>query len=169
MKLEIGDPAPEFKSVSDEGKVWRSSDHIGKNLLVIFFFPAAMTGGCTAQAGKFRDNHDRLRKLGAEVVGISGDPVDNLELFKRANKLNFSLLTDTDGSIARSFGVPLNKGGNITREVDGKEYVLSRAISAERWTFIIDTDGNIAYIDTEVDAEGDSETVIKAIKKMNNR
>ena len=169
MKLEIGDPAPEFKSVSDEGKVWRSTDHTGDNILVIFFYPAAMTGGCTAQACSFRDNRTKLTELGAEVVGISGDPISNLELFRRANNLNFPLLSDTDGKIAGLFGVPTRGGGSITQQVDGTEHVLSREISMARWTFIIDTDGKIAYIDTEVDAAGDSEAVIAAIQKMNHR
>ena len=132
MKLKIGDPAPEFKSVSDEGKVWRSSEHVGDNLLVIFFYPAAMTGGCTAQACSFRDNRTKLTELGAEVVGISGDPVSNLELFRRANNLNFPLLSDTDGSIARLFGVPTRDGGTFTQEIDEQEYILSREITTAR-------------------------------------
>ncbi|MEX0680022.1 MAG: peroxiredoxin [Balneolales bacterium] len=166
MKLDIGDPAPKFTSITDQGQVWRSTDHVGDNLLVVFFYPAAMTGGCTAQACSFRDNRTRLTEMGAEVVGISGDRVENLELFRHANNLNFPLLSDSDGNIARSFGVPVRDGGSITREVDGKEYVLTRDISTARWTFIIDTDGNIAYIDTEVDAAGDSEAVIAAITEM---
>ena len=165
-RLTVGDPAPDFQSVSDEGEVWRSSDYIGDNILVVFFYPAAMTGGCTAQACNFRDNRTRLTELGAEVVGISGDTVDNLELFKRANNLNFPLLSDSDGSIARSFGVPVGDGGSITLEVDGEEHVLTREVTTARWTFIIDTDGNVAYIDNEVDVEGDSEAVIAAIHEM---
>ncbi len=169
MKLNIGDPVPNFNSVTDKGESWRSVDHVGDNILVVFFYPAAMTGGCTAQACSFRDNRTRLTEMGAEVVGISGDTVDNLELFRRANNLNFPLLSDADGSIAQAFGVPLRSGGTITREVDGVEHVLTREVSTARWTFIIDTDGKIAYVDTEVDAAGDSETVIAAITEMQNQ
>lgn len=166
MRLNIGDPAPTFQSITDQGKIWKSPDHIGDRLLVVFFYPAAMTGGCTAQACNFRDNRTRLTELGAEVVGISGDPVSNLELFRRATNLNFPLLSDSDGAIARLFGVPTRDGGTITREVEGNEYVLSRDITTARWTFIIDTDGTIAYIDSEVNAAGDSEKVIAAIQQM---
>ena len=166
MQLEIGDPAPEFKSITDNGEVWRSADHTGDKILVVFFYPAAMTGGCTAQACSFRDNRTQLIDLGAEVVGISGDPVSNLELFRRANNLNFPLLSDADGSIARAYGVPLRDGGSITRVIDGEEYILSRDVTTARWTFIIDTERKIAYIDTDVNAAGDSEAVITAIKEI---
>lgn len=168
MKLNIGDPAPEFTAITDEGETWRSVDHTGDNILVVFFYPAAMTGGCTAQACNFRDNRTRLTEMGAEVVGISGDPVDNLKLFRRLNNLNFSLLSDTDGSIAGKFGVPVREGNTFTREIDGEVHVLSREISTARWTFIIDTEGRIAYVDSDVDAATDSEAVIAAIMEMNN-
>lgn len=166
ISLEIGDAAPEFEAVSDEGEMWRSEDHIGESLIVLYFYPVAMTGGCTAQACSFRDDRTRLTEMGAEVVGVSGDQVKNLQLFKRLNNLNFPLLSDADGSVARSFGVPVREGGSITREIDGEEVELSRDITTARWTFIIDRDGKIVYKDTEVDAEGDSKVVISAIEEL---
>lgn len=166
MKLKAGDPAPKFIAETDEGEIWRSMDHVGDNILVVYFYPAAMTGGCTAQACSFRDNRSQLLEMGAKVVGISGDPVENLKLFRKANNLNFSLLSDKDGKIAQAFGVPLRDGGSITREVDGVEHVLSREVSTARWTFIIDTNGKIAYVDSNVKAAGDGEAVIAAIQEM---
>lgn len=163
--LKVGDPAPDFKAYTDEGEVWTSTDR-GDGILVVFFYPAAMTGGCTAQACSFRDNRTQLIELGAEVVGVSGDQVSNLALFRRANNLNFPLLSDADGSIAKAFGVPVRDGGAITREVDGEEFVLTRNVTTARWTFIIGKDGEIAYIDSEVSAATDSQAVIAALKGM---
>ncbi len=165
VHLTVGDPAPEFEAMTDEGEVWRSADHDG-GILVVFFFPAAMTGGCTAQACSFRDNRTKLVDMGAEVVGISGDQIRNLQIFRATNNLNFPLLSDAEGSIARAFGVPVRDGGTITREVDGEQVELTRNVTTARWTFIIDEDGNIAYIDTEVQADVDSEAVIAAIAEM---
>ena len=166
MELSIGDDAPEFEATSAEGDLWRSADHVGESILVVYFYPAAMTGGCTAQACSFRDNRTRLTEMGAEVVGISGDRVENLRIFKLTNSLNFPLLSDMDGTIAESFGVPVRDGSSITREVDGEEVVLTRDVTTSRWTFIIDREGKIVYKDTQVDAAGDSEAVIAAIEKL---
>jgi len=166
ISLNIGDSAPEFEAVSDEGEIWRSEDHIGESIMVVYFYPVAMTGGCTAQACSFRDDRTRLTEMGAEVVGISGDQVESLQLFKRLNNLNFPLLSDADGSVARSFGVPVRDGGTLTYEVDGEEIEFTREITTARWTFIVDRDGKIVYKDTEVDAEGDSQAVIAAIEQL---
>lgn len=166
VDLQIGDAAPEFEALADDGDVWSSADHIGEKLLVVYFYPAAMTGGCTDQACSFRDNRTKLTELGAEVVGISGDSIRNLEIFKRTNNLNFPLLSDPEGEIANSFGVPVRGGGTITRVVDGEEVELERQVTTARWTFIIGRDGNVLYKDTEVDAAGDSEAVIEAIEQL---
>ncbi|MBP3192884.1 peroxiredoxin [Natronogracilivirga saccharolytica] len=163
--LNPGDPAPDFSAVNHEGEKWEASDHFGE-ILVVFFFPAAMTGGCTDQACSFRDHYAELRELGASVVGISGDRVENLDLFRRANNLNYPLLSDSDGSIAEAFGVPVREGGTFTIEVEGEEKELTREVTTDRWTFIIDEDGNIAYVDSDVDVSVDSEVVIAAIKEM---
>jgi len=166
ISLDIGDSAPEFEAVSDEGEIWRSTDHVGESIMVVYFYPVAMTGGCTAQACSFRDDRTRLTEMGAEVVGISGDQVESLQLFKRLNNLNFPLLSDADGSVARSFGVPVRDGGTMIYEVDGEEFEFTREITTARWTFIVDRDGKIVYKDTEVDAEGDSQAVIAAIEQL---
>jgi thioredoxin-dependent peroxiredoxin len=152
--------------VADDGTLWRSKDHVGESILVVYFYPAAMTGGCTDQACAFRDNRSVLQELGAEVVGVSGDRLENLRLFKRANRLNFPLLSDTTGAVAEAFGVPLRAGGTISREVDGRQVELTRDVTAARWTFIIDRDGKIAGKRVDVDPSGDGEAVIEAIRRM---
>src|SRR5690554_2026246 len=100
-----------------------------------------MTGGCTAQACPFRDDRTKLTEMGAEVVGISGDNVEGLRVFKKAHNLNFPLLSVATGEIARAFGVPVGQGGTISREVDGQEVELVRNVSTARWTFIVSPDG----------------------------
>lgn len=164
--LNVGDRAPAFEAVADDGQVWRSEEHVGRSILVVYFYPAAMTDGCTKQACSFRDNRSQLQDLGAEVVGVSGDRLDNLRAFKGSNMLNFPLLSDTEGSIARAFGVPLRQGGTITRTVDGRELALTRDVTAARWTFIIGRDGKIAYKETQVDPAGDGEAVVAALRRL---
>jgi peroxiredoxin Q/BCP len=167
--LKVGDPAPQFECVADNGHAWRSSDHVGRKILVVYFYPVAMTGGCTKQACGFRDNRTRLNQLGAMVVGVSGDRVENLRYFKKANKLNFPLLSDTSGAAARAFGVPSGEGGTITRKVDGKDVMLTRDRTHERWTFVVGRDGRIAFIETQVNAAADGRTVTEAIERMRGK
>lgn len=164
--LEVGDTVPAFQATSDTEGLWKSSDHVGKKYLVVYFYPAAMTGGCTKQACAFRDNRSRLQQLGAEVVGVSGDRVENLKVFRAANRINFPLLADTKGDVARAFGVPMGEGGAIKRTVAGEEIELVRENTPKRWTFIVDRSGKVVYRDTEVNPEGDGEKVVKALEKL---
>jgi thioredoxin-dependent peroxiredoxin len=167
--LEVGARAPVFQGLADDGNIWRSQDVVGRRALVVYFYPAAMTDGCTAQACSFRDNRSRLQELGAEVVGVSGDQIEGLRTFKGANRLNFPLLSDTAGVIAHAFGVPVRQGGTMTRTVDGREVQLRRDVTTARWTFIIDRDGRIAYKDTQVNPEGDGEAVLRALRRIQRR
>ncbi|HEX9950896.1 MAG TPA: peroxiredoxin [Rubricoccaceae bacterium] len=164
--LDVGSRAPVFQGTTSDGQPWRSRDHVGRRFVVVYFYPAAMTGGCTEQACAFRDNRSQLQALGAEVVGVSGDRAANLRTFARSNRLNFPLVADTRGRIARAFGVPVGEGGRITRTVDGREVELTRDVTAARWTFIIGRDGRIAYKDTDVDPAGDGEAVVAALRRL---
>lgn len=162
--INVGDRAPIFEGRADDESLWRSREHVGRDILVVYFYPAAMTAGCTTQACLFRDNRSVLQELGAEVIGVSGDRIDALKTFKGVNRLNFPLLSDTDGKIAEAFGVPTRQGGSIEREVDGNAVTLTRDLTMSRWTFVIDREGRISYKDTEVDPAGDSERVIAHIR-----
>lgn len=166
VDLKIGDAAPEFEAPAADGSIWKSADHVGDGLLVVYFYPAAMTGGCTAQACSFRDNRTRLTELGADVIGVSGDNLEGLEVFRRTNRINFPLLSDADGAVARSFGVPVHDGGVIEQEVDGEKVELVRNVTTARWTFIIDADGKIVYKNTDVDAAGDGEEIVAAVTRL---
>lgn len=164
VELKVGDPAPTFEALDDTGKPWKSSDHVGKKTLVVYFYPADMTGGCTKQACGFRDDLGKLTEAGVEVVGVSGDSVRNHQLFKKAEKLSFPLLADTEGAVATAFGVPHVKGEkSITREIEGKEEILVRTVTAQRWTFVIGKDGKILAKNTMVNAAADSQAILKLI------
>lgn len=165
-KLEIGDKAPPIRANDDAGNLWKLEDHLGKKYLVVYFYPAAMTGGCTKQACSYRDNKDDLSELNVEVVGVSGDPVSNLQIFKQAHNLNFVLLSDVSGDIAHRFGVPVREGNTISRTIDDKEISMERALTESRWTFIIDKTGEVIYKDTEVEAEKDSQKVLEFLKNI---
>jgi peroxiredoxin Q/BCP len=164
--LNIGDKAPGFKTLADDGSTWDVNNYIGKKYIVVYFYPAAMTGGCTKQACAYRDLQTEISSADAIVVGVSGDNVEGLKLFKKAENLNFTLLSDESGEIAKSFGVPTRDGGKITKEIDGQSYDLVRGVSASRWTFIIDKNGKIAYKNEQVNVEKDTEEVLSFIKKI---
>lgn len=164
QELNIGDKAPEFKTLADNGSTWNSSEFIGKKNIIVYFYPAAMTGGCTAQACAYRDFSNDINVADALVVGISGDNVEGLKIFKMAHNLNFPLLSDESGEIAKKFGVPTGDGGTLTREVDGQTVELFRGNTANRWTFIIDKKGNIIYKNEQVNASKDTEEVINFLK-----
>ena len=166
--LKKGDKAPSFTAYDDKNQIWNINEYIGKKNIVIFFYPAAMTGGCTSQACSYRDSYADIEKENAIVVGISGDEVENLKYFRDANNLNFPLLSDNSGDIARKFGVPVGKGNTITRTINDKEVVLQRGVTARRWTFIVNREGNISYINQEVNAGNDSREVLN-ILQGNNR
>src|SRR5580765_4302500 len=74
-ELKVGDKAPAFEGTNEEGKPWKSSDIVGKKILVVYFYPADFTKGCTDQACGFRDNIKPLTDKGVEVIGVSGDSV----------------------------------------------------------------------------------------------
>ena len=130
-ELKVGDLAPAFEGMDDLGQPWKSADHVGKKYVVVYFFPGDFTPGCTRQAQNFRDAMNRLTDEGVEVVGVSGDSVLTHQMFKKAQKLNFSLLSDEMGRLAGTFGVPVEKGAEVkTKDVDGQPVTVKRAVTA---------------------------------------
>jgi thioredoxin-dependent peroxiredoxin len=162
--VNVGDAAPVFQSTDDQGKTWKSADHVGKQVLVVYFYPADLTGGCTAQACSFRDDMKKLTDKGVEVVGVSGDSVKNHQVFKKVKNLNFTLLADEDGTVAKLFGVPLSKGGEFpTKDAEGNPIVLKRGVTAKRWTFVIGKDGKVIYKNTNVSPVQDSKQILEVL------
>jgi peroxiredoxin Q/BCP len=166
--LEKGDRVPDFSATDENGSTWKLSDQRA-DYLVIYFYPAAFTGGCTKQACSYRDHEAAFRSLNAKVVGISGDDQENLKAFKAFHNLNFTLLSDADGKVAELFGVPTGEGTTIEKEVNGKTLQLSRGVTTSRWTYVVDGNRRLVYKDEDVQAATDPEAVLKALKTHDER
>jgi peroxiredoxin Q/BCP len=167
VDLKVGDKAPKFEALDDTGKPWKSTEHVGKHIMVVYFYPADMTGGCTKQACGYRDDLGKLKEQGIDVVGVSGDTVHNHQLFKKAHELNFTLLADTVGKVAEAFGVPLTAGvDTVVATIAGHEEQLVRSMTIKRWTFVIDKDGKIASKNTQVAAAEDSKAILEAVANL---
>lgn len=172
-KLKVGDEAPQFILNDDQGNEWNSADHYKEKIVVVYFYPADMTPGCTAQACSYRDDLSKLADKGIEVVGVSGDSVRNHQLFKIAHDLNYTLLSDPEGSVAARFGVPFQvhlKGKSIDREIKGEAYTLTRTATIQRWTFVVDRNGKIADIRdlgaVKVAPGDDSKSILQIVESL---
>lgn len=166
-QLKIGDAAPSFESTGDDGKPFKSADVVGKKVVVVYFYPADFTGGCTKQACAYRDDFKKLTDKGVEVIGVSGDTVKTHDLFKKEHKLPFTLLADDKGEVAKKFGVPYAVAPKTAKaKVDGKDLVLERGATIQRWTFVIGKDGKIAHIDNKVAAAEDSKKIAEVVEKL---
>jgi len=170
VDLQVGDTAPTFEGTNDQGQTWQSSEHVGKKYLVVYFYPGDFTPGCTKQAQIVRDNMNKLKEAGIEVVGVSGDAAETHALFKKAQMLNFTLLADASGNLAKQFGVPLNAGGEVkAKDAEGKVVTLKREVTAARWTFIIGKDGKVLYKNTKVNPAEDSKQVVAFIESLEKK
>jgi len=136
--LRAGDPAPDFALPDQHGRVRSLVDYRGR-WLVLYFYPRDNTPGCTAEACGFRDQHDELSVLGAEVVGVSTDDTGRHRRFAERHALGFSLLADTDGAVARRYGAL---------------WRLGPLRVARRHSFLIDPEGRIAHVYRKVRASG---------------
>lgn len=164
-KMQKKDPLPEFSLLDDSGDYWDSKVAKGK-YLVVYFYPAAMTGGCTKQACAYRDRKEIYQTLNTSVVGISGDEVENLSRFKKTYDLNFPLLSDNNGEVSEMFGVTIRKGKkSIKRHFEGFEVVLNRNVTTARWTFVFSPNGELIYKNDEVKAAQDAKIVERIIKQ----
>ena len=133
MLLE-NQPAPAFELATDTGKKVKLSDFRGRKV-VLYFYPKDDTPGCTTQACDLRDRIEEIDAKGAVVLGVSPDDVASHQKFKEKFGLNFTLLADTDHSVAEAYGVWKEKN------LYGK-----KSMGVERTSFIIDEEGKIAKI-----------------------
>ena len=166
VELKVGDKAPGFCLRDDQDRPWKSADHFGQKWVVIYFYPGDFTPGCTAQAKAFKEAIYKLTEQGVEVVGVSGDLVDTHAKFKRAEQLNYSLLSDGHGTVARKFGVPFGKGATVKVKpvkpaTEGFEF--ERPGTAGRWTFVVGKDGKVAYKNEKVNPAADAKAVSEFI------
>jgi thioredoxin-dependent peroxiredoxin len=104
--LEIGQAAPDVSSVDETGQTVRLGEVYQQGVTLVYFYPKSGTPGCTAQACSLRDSFEGLKTRGVRVIGVSGDKVDGQKKFQDKYKLPFTLLADSDGGVAKAFGVP---------------------------------------------------------------
>lgn len=149
MALKIGDEIPSFTAKDTNGNLFDSQDYIGKQPLVIYFYPKDNTPGCTTQACSFRDNYQDFKDLGAEVIGISSDSVRSHIQFKSKFNLPFILLSDNDKKIRKLFGVQ-----NNLLVIPGRE------------TFVTDKNGTILLIFNSMSAKIHIEKALEILKKL---
>ncbi|MGH7849762.1 MAG: peroxiredoxin [Thermodesulfobacteriota bacterium] len=120
--VKIGDRAPGFSLPSESGESVDIGDYIGRKPVVLFFYPRDNTAVCTREACAFRDSYGEFRNIdGAEVFGISSDPVESHKRFSSEYGLPFKLLSDENGAVRKLYGVPKTFGilpGRVTYVID---------------------------------------------------
>lgn len=154
MKLKIGDPAPMFVATTTDDSPVKLSDYLGTKL-ILYFYPMDDTPGCTKQACSLRDHGQEIRAKGATVLGVSTQDAASHRRFTEKYNLDFPLVADTDGAVARAYGA-LGSGGLIGT-------ATSLFGVANRITFIIDESGHIAHIVDKPDCANHAEEVLKLL------
>ncbi|MCD5347970.1 thioredoxin-dependent thiol peroxidase [Agromyces sp. S2-1-8] len=141
-ELETGQAAPDFALPDATGTVRRLSDHRG-GPVIVYFYPAAFTPGCTTEACDFRENLASFQSAGYTVLGISPDPVSRIAEFAEAEQLAFPLLSDEDAQVARAWGAW------------GQKTVAGRTFDGLiRSTAVVDDEGRVAVLEYNVDPNG---------------
>ncbi|OFE12823.1 hypothetical protein PHACT_06455 [Pseudohongiella acticola] len=127
--LEVGDKAPEFELQASDGNTYRLSDFVGEKPVILAFFPAAFTGGCTIQCKAIRDSSDEIKRFDVAYFMASVDDVEKNTEFAAEYELDFPVLSDPDKAMTAEYGV-----------LGGSGY-------ANRWTYYIDAQGIVVQID----------------------
>lgn len=149
--LKVGAKAPAFSLTNTEGKTVKLSDFKGKKV-VLYFYPKDMTPGCTTEACGFRDDYAQLKKLGVEVIGVSGDDQKSHQKFTEKYSLPFTLLSDTTHEMMEKYGVWAEK------TLYGRKYM-----GVLRVTYVIDEEGRIAHVFEKVKTATHSKDVIAVL------
>ena len=147
--IKVGQSAPLFEVPQDDGSVFKLASRKGQGWSVLYFYPKAETPGCTKQACAFRDSIKVIRAEGAEVYGLSTDSVEKLAAFRKNHNLNFPLLSDEKAKVVELYGAKMPVIG-----------------LAKRWTFLLDSDLVIRWIDNNVDPAKDAQNVAQKIKEL---
>ncbi len=152
MKLSIGDKAPEFKGIDENGNKIELSDYKGKKL-ILYFYPKDNTPGCTNEACDLRDNYDMWIARGYDVIGVSPDSPESHQKFIAKHNLPFRLISDTDKEIIKLYGAWGLK------KLYGREYE-----GLLRTTFVIDKNMVITNIFSKVKTKDHTNQILKSIK-----
>ena len=147
--LKIGDIAPAFSGIDQDGNPITLDQFKGKKI-VLYFYPKANTPGCTAEACNLNDNFEKFQALGYQIIGVSADPVKAQKNFAEKYQLKFPLIADTNKEIIKAYGAWGKKS------MYGKEYE-----GIMRYTFIIDENHTITDIITKVDTKNHTSQILK--------
>jgi len=146
-RLQPGDVAPSFSLTSDTGETVSLGDLAGRKVIV-YFYPAAMTPGCTKQACDFTDSLDALKAQGYEVVGISPDKPEKLAKFRERDSLTITLLSDPDRSALTAWGAYGEKKlyGKVVEGVIRSTFVVDEAGKIEHAAYNVKATGHVAKL-----------------------
>lgn len=150
---QVGKPAPQFTLQDQQGQEVSLAQFQGRKHVVLYFYPKAMTPGCTVQACGLRDSKAELEALNVEVLGISPDPVKRLQSFTEKKELNFTLLSDEDHAVADQYGAWGLK------KFMGREYM-----GILRQTYVIDDQGVLRHVFDKVKTKTHHDDVIDWVR-----
>jgi peroxiredoxin Q/BCP len=154
--MKPGDRVPDFELPDQTGATRSLSSLLAGGPIVLFFYPAAMTPGCTKEACHFRDLAGEFAAVGASRVGISTDAVDKQAKFADSQRFDYPLLSDADGKVAERFGV--------------KRGLLGKLMPVKRTTFVIDSDRTVlAVISSEVNMDTHADKALEVLRARSSR
>lgn len=152
---KVGNMAPAFSLLDQDGNKVSLKDFRGESNVVLYFYPRAMTPGCTVQACGIRDSKAALKKAGTVVLGVSPDPVARLGRFIDKQDLNFTLLSDEDHALTEKYGCWGLK------KFMGREFM-----GVLRTTFIIGRDGRLKHVMDKVKTKSHHEDVLALVEEL---
>ena len=153
MAIKVGDLVNHFTAVTADGSSFDSKDYVGKQPLVIYFYPKDNTSVCTMQACSFRDQYEDFKLLGAEVIGVSSDSIQSHQKFAKQYRLPFILLSDSEKQLRKLFGVPNDLLGLIPGRV----------------TYVIDDKGKVQLIFNSLAGPIHIKKALECVKKISDR
>ena len=149
--IKRGDRVPEFELPDQTGTVRSLTSLLAEGPIVLFFYPAAMTPGCTKEACHFRDLAGEFAEVGASRVGISTDAVEKQARFADSQRFDYPLLSDRDGAVAQIFGV--------------KRGLLGKVLPVKRTTFVIGTDRTVLeVISSELNMDTHADKALEVLR-----
>jgi len=149
--IKRGDRVPEFELPDQSGTVRSLTSLLAEGPIVLFFYPAAMTPGCTKEACHFRDLAGEFAEVGASRVGISTDAVEKQARFADSQRFDYPLLSDRDGTVAQTFGV--------------KRGLLGKLLPVKRTTFVIGTDRTVLeVISSELNMDTHADKALEVLR-----
>jgi peroxiredoxin Q/BCP len=152
MAIQIGDKAPNFDFPQKDGTRTSLQELLRKKkAVVLYFYPKDETPGCTAQACSFRDSYESFTQVGAEVIGVSSDSAASHESFASHHRLPFTLVSDQNGSLRESYGVPRSLFGLMPGRV----------------TYVIDANGTVQHVfNSQLNAKRHITEALEVIKRL---